>query len=181
MKEGNKKYVLTGGACSGKTTLLHELKKMGFNVLEEVGREVLKERKNFPLTLQERILREEIIFQKRLEREKEFEQKNSILFLDRGLVDSIAYSNHHLGFVPKQILDYDLRNRYDLVFILERMPFKQDGLREEKDDIEAEEVHNKIIKVYQSIEYSPIFVPIISVEKRADFILNCVKHLKGGK
>lgn len=179
-----KKYVLTGGTCSGKTTLLHELKKMGFNVLEEVGREVLKERKNFPLTLQERILREEIIFQKRLEREKEFEQKNSILFLDRGLVDSIAYSNHHLGFVPKQILDYDLRNRYALVFILERMPFKQDGLREEKDDIEAGVMHNRIIDVYRDFGYNTVNVPIISIQERANFVLSYVKsfkELKGGK
>ena len=30
-----RKYVLTGGACSGKTTLIGELKKRGYNVLEE--------------------------------------------------------------------------------------------------------------------------------------------------
>ena len=38
-----RKMVLTGGACSGKTTLVNELKRRGYNVLEEVARQVLEE------------------------------------------------------------------------------------------------------------------------------------------
>ena len=41
------KIVITGGPGTGKTTLLHSLKKRGFHCMDEISREItLKARKN---------------------------------------------------------------------------------------------------------------------------------------
>lgn len=176
-----KKYVLTGGPCSGKTTIINELKKRGYDVLEEIARGFLRGRKNFQFTTEERIFMEESMFQEQLKKENGLEKKK-LLFCDRGLADYYAYSEHLLGFVPEKLKKFNVSKRYDGIFILERFPFEQDGFREESSEEEAEETHKKIIEVYENLGYSPVFVPIMPAQERTDFVLDYIqKQLKGGK
>lgn len=174
-----KKYVLTGGPASGKTSVINELKKRGFSVIDEVARKVIDERKHLMINETEKIIRQEIIFQRQLDIEKEFENIN-LLFLDRGVIDNLAYCYHLLENVPKSISSFNFSNRYDGIFVLDRLPFEQDGLRVEKDDEEADKMHRTIINTYKKNGYELTFVPIIPIKERADFILNNLDELKGG-
>ena len=128
-------------------------------------------------SLEEKLERQKIIFERQLEQEQKAIRE--ILFLDRGLPDAIAYSKYLIGFIPKE-LNYNLSDKYDIVFILERLPFKDDGLRIENGGIDAEFIHNKIIQTYKDYGYFPVFVPVMSVQERVDFILNNSNRLKGG-
>lgn len=176
-----RKYVITGGACSGKTTVINHFKKRGYSVLEETAREVIEERKNFNLDKKEKIKRQEIIFNRQFKAEESYSKKFiDCLFLDRSLIDGVAYFNYLFNCFSKNFIKWKLKNRYDLVFVLDRLPFEKDGLRIEKTEEEAAKSHQKIIKAYRNYGYSLIFVPVMPVEKRVEFILNCVNELEGG-
>jgi predicted ATPase len=169
-----KKIVLTGGPCSGKTTTINELEKRGFDVVEEFAREVLQEREGFETSSKELLLRQKLMFERQLEKEKKFEDYPpllKLLFLDRGVVDILAYSDHSLGFVPDEFTIAAKKKSYHKVFFLEQFPFQQDGLRIEKDIEEAKQIHEKIYSFYHRMGYNVVKVPAVSVEERVNFIL----------
>ncbi|MFA5258833.1 MAG: ATP-binding protein [Candidatus Pacearchaeota archaeon] len=171
-----KKYVLTGGPCCGKTTLINELANAGYFVLGEVARGVIEQRKDMPLDYQEHFTRQTLIFDCQVKLEEKI--SGDFAFLDRGIFDNFAYQMHLLGkVIPSQIELAKNHPRYDKVFVLERLPFENDGLRIEKGDDEAQKLHDLIFQQYESFGYHPISIPVMSIQDRVDFILNHV----GGK
>ena len=62
-----------------------------------------------------------------------------------------------------------------MVFLLDRFPLKNDGVRVESSDADAQRIHDMIGNTYSSHGYSPIRVPIMPVEKRVEYILEKVK------
>jgi predicted ATPase len=171
MEDKIKKYVITGGPCSGKTTIIGLLKRKGFSVLEETAREVLrdnKRRKNPKTSLEIEIE----IFERQIKKENNL--GDALVFLDRSALDGAAYSLLKHGKVPDLVSDYDFRNRYDLVFFLERFPFKKDAIRVEKNDEEAQRIHEMVNQIYLDHGYKPIAVPLLGRRGRVDFILNYI-------
>jgi len=63
---------------------------------------------------------------------------------------------------------------YNKVFCLERLPFKDDGLRIESGEEEARRVHNLILEEYKNAGYNLIGVPVMSVDERVNYILERV-------
>jgi predicted ATPase len=181
-----KKYVLTGGSACGKTTLIGEFRKRGFRVVDETARKVLETRKNLEPNYNEWLTRQSLIAQGQYQAESVLDNDDpSLVFLDRGFPDIVAYSRHFIGHFPSEIVNCDIRGRYDHVFILDRLPFQHDGLRVEKDDNEAETLHSLIIDVYNNLGYRMMRVPVFDgesldekVKRRADFILNELKKMK---
>ncbi len=161
-------YILTGGPSCGKSTQIESLRKRGFCTLTETAREVI-ERNGFPIDAKQIEFFQKELFNLQLYRENEL--KSDISFLDRGLGDSHAYCKYHLNFIPKEIEYFDLSKRYTKVFILDRLKFVNDGIRLEKNENEALLIHNHIIRSYENLGYKPIFVPVLDIEQRTDFIL----------
>ncbi len=173
-----RKYVLTGGPCSGKTTLINELRKNGFSVLDETAREVLSSAliSDKVINNKENYEKLEIeIFQRQLKKESSLCKKTLLYFLDRGTIDCLAYSEVFLGYVPEEIAIHTHSGRYDKVFALERLPFVNDGVRVEGTEEEAKKIHDFLIKTYLDYGYELIHVPVMSVEERMEFILRCIK------
>ncbi|MDH3353268.1 MAG: ATP-binding protein [Nanoarchaeota archaeon] len=165
-----RKIVLIGGPSSGKSTLIGELGKRGYNVMNEVAREVIGERAHIEATPDEITTRQGLIYVRQVEAEK----CAGLIFLDRGVLDIVAYSNHLLGYTPFEVVD----PKYDRICSLERLPFVDDGLRVESGDEEAQMIHEKILDVYREYNYSLLSIPVIksgsleeSVSKRADYLL----------
>lgn len=165
--------VFTGAPCSGKTTVLDALEKRGFIVIPETarayvekerkkGRTVASIRKN-PLLFQRHILYSKVYTEKRL-------PPQELIFLDRGLPDSIAY--FRLSNLPMdEPVTLSRKRRYGAVFLFQRLPLKPDPVRRE-DDATAARIEGLIRDAYRSLGYAPIHVPIMSVADRVDFILN---------
>jgi predicted ATPase len=76
---------------------------------------------------------------------------------------------------------YDFKGRYSGLFVTEKLPWKKDEIRIEKDDREVEEIHDKIVDAYKNHGYEPISVPAFygsleeAVGKRVEFILEKIK------
>ena len=168
-----KKVVITGGACCGKTSLITEFDKRGFPVLEEVARSVLEERKDYTPTHEEWIVRERTMYHRQLELEAKL--SGEIAFLDRGLIDYIAYAGHLIGSIP-DFMDVKMA-KYDYVFALDRIPFVNDGLRIESGDSDAQKIHNIVVDAYSSNGYSIINVPLMPISARADYILSHMNNV----
>ncbi len=159
------RVVLTGGPCAGKTTVLNELSKLGFATVPEAA-EILLRKHRF---------RNSVNFQKKicklqLKLEEETEPRYGLVFFDRGLPDGIAYMEMINRRIPK--LEKLSKGRYDFVFVLDRLPFRSEGIRIESGDDEAEELHNRIINVYKRLNYTVFNVPVAPPKDRVRFILS---------
>jgi predicted ATPase len=162
-----KRYVITGGPCSGKTTLINELEKVGYNVSHEVAREILIKKPGIKLEC----LEEEIW---NIQRQREEQYQGKTTFFDRSLLDVIAYSIIFLKNIPDYTREINLQNRYKKIFVLDRLSFKKDDIRYETVE-QAEEIHKKIIEIYSNFGYKIENVPVMPTEKRINYLLDKIK------
>ncbi|MBQ0787779.1 MAG: ATP-binding protein, partial [Oceanihabitans sp.] len=84
-----KKIIITGGPGTGKTSIINELVKRGYNCIEEISRQItLKARED---GIEQLFLTEPLLFSELLlkGRKKQFEEANAFkedfIFLDRGI------------------------------------------------------------------------------------------------
>lgn len=175
-----KKYVLTGGPCSGKTTILKEMEKRNFVCIPESAREIIeaesfKEKGIFPWN-------DFIGFQKKvfqLQISKENHLSDEMIFLDRSIIDSLAYMLAE-GYVINNIVLQELIEHtdigdYDTVFFLEMLPdYKQDLSRRE-DREKAIHISETIYDLYLALGYHVIRIPPLSLMNRLDEIFKYVQ------
>lgn len=152
----NKKFkvVLTGGPGVGKTTIVNQLKGLGFDVKIEVFTELF-EKANREGKLEDlledgsKILHDLVTLQHSLESE---DNAKGITFYDRSMVDIV-------GFAPQINTKFSLSDEiivneaeYDLVFIIEPLQaeyYVQNSVRRQNYD-ESLKHHLKIVDAYQN-------------------------------
>ncbi len=165
--------MVTGGPCTGKTTLLNKLSDYGFATVPESARQIIEEEQIketgiLPWT-------DFIGFQyKVLDRQRENEDnvsKHEIVFLDRGLPDGLAYLNSE-GLIPNNDLYNDLTAvNYSKVFVLDQIPiYENDSVRKETSD-DAKIIHEHICKVYEELNFDIVYVPNMGKTERLNFVL----------
>ncbi len=165
-------YVLTGGPCAGKTTLVHEFERRHKNILPEAARIFFEEQLSLGRSADDvraqegwllDIARRKYHMEKAVPAEDEF-------FFDRGVPDSRAY--YRLMHVPEEqeLTDMIADSKYRKVFLLDLVDFQADAARTETPQ-EAARIHEAIRAVYSELGYQLISVPVLPVPERADFIL----------
>ena len=168
-----KAIIFTGGPSSGKTSVLEELKKRGHKVSPELARSVIEARLEKKACDRETLLRQLLIFKKQIAEEHKHEKllgNNELVFFDRSLIDSVVYSHILLGFNIEDFFGLIEPEKYHKVFFFERLEFKKDGIRIESEE-EAQLIHDALYNSYKKLGCEVIMVPVIPIEKRADFIL----------
>ncbi len=168
------RYVLTGGPCAGKTTLIEELALRGYATVAEAARLVIEEELAAGHTLGH-IRSHPDWFQKVVDRVRLLEAElpadhDDPVFLDRGVPDSVAY--HRLSGTPiGTMLAAALEEKlYRKIFLLDLVDFERDGARTETPE-ETERIHALIGEAYRELGYDVLTVPVMPVPARADFIL----------
>jgi predicted ATPase len=174
------KYVITGGPCTGKTTMIEALKEQGYKTIQESATEIIKEEQangvkapqaeeSFNSKVVGRQVKEEV----EVGKEKE-------VFLDRSMIDPVAYCRFYGFDVPQDVMDkIKQSHNYKVVFLLDFISENQhkNGIRIESQQ-EAENIHKKIKKTYESFGYMLITVPLLPVKERTEFILNKVREIE---
>jgi predicted ATPase len=165
--------VITGGPCTGKTTVIKLLTKKGYKTTIEHARHYMDTQKIRGRTIEE--IKENKkqfqlgVLEMQIEQESEL-NLTDVVFLDRALPDAMAYYQF-LGLeYDNRLIEQCNKYCYNKVFILERLPLINDYARLE-DEEEQLRIHNLIIKVYESFPCPIVHVPVLVPEKRVDFIL----------
>lgn len=166
-------HVITGGPCTGKTTVIEQLRQMGHKTTIEHARHYIDTMQHKGASV-EQIRANKRRFQRGV-LEMQIEEENTLnpndtVFLDRALPDAMAYYRF-LGLE----FDHDLiemcnRFCYQTVFILDRLPLVNDYARRE-DEEEQKRIHDLIIEVYRSFPCPVVFVPVLPPNERVEFIL----------
>lgn len=165
-------YVITGAPCSGKTAVIKYLEKQGFSVVHETARNYINNELRKGKTIQQ-IRSDELAFQRYI-MTKKFKIENlmpveNMVFFDRGMPDSIAYYRF-AGFNPAVAIEKSRFFKYKKVYMFERLLIENDPVRWESDK-DAEKLHQLIIEAYHLLGYQLIYVPVLPIKERADFII----------
>lgn len=168
-------YVLTGGPCAGKTTLLNLLKENGFDTVPEAASIIIEESlasgsdclpwKDNP-SFQNRV------FELQLELEQENRGKE-LVFFDRGVLDGYAYVKFY-GKPPSRIYNEIGPGRYEGVFLLEPVPSYCKDHRRKENEGDAKYIHDEIRSAYEMFGYTPIEIPASTPVERMQLVLSHV-------
>lgn len=166
--------VITGGPCTGKTTVINLLSELGYKTTIEHARHYIDTQKDRGRTTEE-IRQNKLEFQRGV-MEMQIEEEASLnpadqVFLDRALPDAIAYYRFLDLKLDQRLLEQCNLYCYNKVFVLDRLPLINDYARLEDED-EQIRIHQLIIEVYQSYPCPVVFVPVMEPNKRVDYILN---------
>jgi predicted ATPase len=168
-------YIISGGPCTGKSSVVEALGKLGYNVVNEVSRTVANSDERFAGKSVKEINHD--LFQGAI---FEFQKKvfgglgDGVFFFDCGVGDSLAYRKFRGVSIGQDILDFAKEVRHDKIFILDVLDhYEQDELRKETRE-DQKIVHGFIIEAYRKLGHDIIFVPAMSVKDRVRFILDRV-------
>lgn len=183
-------FVLTGGPCAGKSTLLAELSVRGYPVIREAASEVIRagarHPERDPLEFQRAVLRRQI----ELER-LECGGHPGPVFADRAVGDHFGYLEYYRARKGIDLLGSDFArelerawedatNRYHAVFLLEQSPEYITASYRRESQAEARAIHQAIETCYRARHPRVIPVPWCGLMERAETVLLLAERLLQG-
>lgn len=173
--------VLTGAPCSGKTTMLESLENIVRVRVPDICRSYLEEQiangksARAVRADQDAFLRETLV--RKLNRVASLlgaSRWDSAVF-DCGLPDHIAYARSTGAVVTGAMLSASRFIRYQLVLLLDPLPFVEDNVRTE-DPILQRRIDQELEIVYTELGYTVQRIPALPHEVRRAVIIS---HLRG--
>jgi predicted ATPase len=165
-------HVITGTISSGKSTLIDKLADTGYQTVPEAARKHIEAEMSKGRRIDE-VRKDPTILQRSLNdawlRSELRLRTKDVLFLDRAFPDALAFCRVH-GLNPNEILADCFHHRYASVFLLDRFPVDQDGVRFHDDDT-ANLIEEWHVRDYTALGYSVVRVPVLSIQERLVFIL----------
>ena len=171
-------YIITGGPGVGKTTLLIELEKSGYNTVPEIARQIIKEQMAINgdgLPWKNKELYTDLMLKASLQSYNLIRANNSssIYFFDRGILDTLCYAEMIGLGVSDEMIEITDNCKYNKkVFILPPwLEIYQTDNERKQTWQEAEWTFRKMKEIYLKYDYDVIEVPKDSVENRKNYIV----------
>jgi predicted ATPase len=169
--------ILSGCSGGGKSTLLAELARRGFETVLEPGRSIVTEElrgggKALPWINLEAFAKRAIEMAL-LDRERMKGAKGWV-FYDRGLVDA-AVALEYAARIPSSDTLRGTRRFHRQVFLAPPWPeiYRTDGERRHDMEEGVGEYH-RLLSAFDKLGYETIILPKADVRARADFVLDCL-------
>lgn len=164
--------IITGCSGGGKSTLLSELANRGYTVVQEPGRQIVKEQMaiegdGLPWVNLEKFL------ELALSRYLYFfnsQKGDQTTFFDRGIIDALQLDQPQASYFRKAAERF---RYYKHVFLVPPWEEIYANDPERKHDFEsAKKEYEELLIKYKEFEYEVIIIPKYSVKERADFVLD---------
>ena len=191
-----KKIVFSGGPNVGKTSILLELKKRGYQVRNEVFTKLFSEMQK-ENRLDDLFKNKEALINRLIALQIEEENFHNInaqeyIFFDRGIIDISGFAKEIEYNLTQQKISIIENINYDFCFIpepLDKQFYEQNSVRRQTFE-ESLERHKQCINIYieyfKSKDLEPekhiIYVPNISsnytnlsIDQRVDFVLKTIR------
>ena len=190
------KIALTGGPCSGKSSILamleKELKERGFTVFTstETAREVVSNGINiraydyeYTLKFQDAIMKWQKLKEELVEQFAKIESKNNptIILYDRTILDNRAYLGSQYDYEKllsnNELQEYEVSTKYDMILYLislasiDDMEYITDEIRWESKEY-SRILDKKTLDAYMLNENINVFLPTDDVETKKEKVLN---------
>ncbi len=181
MNEPQRRVVITGGPCSGKTSVIEALAERGFYTVGECAIEVISEltrqmglegqalwRARQPHRFQE------LILVRQRAREAAIPGSANLVFLDRGIQDGLAYMQHYGLEVDRETQEAYGPCSYHSVVLLDTLSGFVDRLDTGRTEThqEALAIRDRILTVYQACQLPICILPEMSIDERVAKILS---------
>ena len=180
-----KLIVITGGPGVGKTQLLNELSRKGYETVSEDARRIIREQMKINgegLPWKNKALYSELMLQASVETYRRVinEGSSNIIFFDRGILDTICYMQMESIPISDELrITVNLHAYQVKVFILPPWEeiYETDSERKQTWE-EAVYTFEKMKATYLEFGYEIVEVPKISVQKRAGFVVDVVNNFR---
>jgi predicted ATPase len=171
--------VISGCSSGGKSTLLAELRRCGYQTVQEPGRRIVKEEMlgnglALPWVNEVAFARRAIALS--LADRAAASCNDRWVFFDRGLIDAAAALEHLTG--EPVLTAIGRTHRYhQRVFLAPPWPEIYETDRERRHDLDAAVAeYQRLVDVYPALGYQAIILPKVSVCERAVFVLNTLSR-----
>ena len=170
-------YIITGGPGSGKTTLIHALRRRGYICTTEAGRGIIQDHvaiNGRALPWKEPLLFAELMLCWDMRSYHLAEETDGPVFFDRGVADVAAYLRLVGIPVPEHVRQAVTSFQYNsTVFIAPpwREIFDPD-LERKQDFTEAERTYEALVATYRESQSNLVELPLACVDERVRFILS---------
>jgi predicted ATPase len=164
-------HVISGAACSGKTTLIDLLADQGFQTVPEIPRQYIDRELAKGRTLEE-IFASAADERAMTDWQRKVEHRlppTDVAFLDRALPDFLWIWRVR-GLNPNELLPECLHHRYASVFILDLLPLELDGARIQ-DDTYTVLFDEWLVRDYSALGYRVERILVLSPAERLEFVL----------
>lgn len=174
----NKLIVISGCSSGGKSTLIDELSRNGYTIMQEVGREIVKEQlllnsNALPWKDMDRFC--DRMISRSIDRYHEAAKfnavKDNVIFFDRSFLEGVSYLQS-INIDKYNYLINDLRY-HSTIFMTPpwKEIFCEDDERKNSFESAIEE-YERLLKCYHEYGYKLIELPKVSVTERHGFILS---------
>jgi predicted ATPase len=175
-------HVITGAPCCGKTTLIEQFARKGFQTVPEIGRAYIEREMARGRTIDD-LRGDEVSFQRGI-REMQLAMERGlraqdVAFLDRAYPDCLSFCRL-TGLNPNLVLADCFHHRYASVFVLDILPYQHDGVRTES-DAEARFLDEWLARDYRALGYDVLRVPVLPPAERLAFVLDRLFDADGGR
>ncbi len=165
-----KRYVLTGGPSSGKTSIIIALEMQGFPVIREAAEDyiLLENAKGNEKPWEDKDFQHNIL---RIQKQRESAIPDCIreAFIDRGIADGLAYyqkENRKPPWLQLEAIEYLKKRPYDRVFLIENIGECAKGYIRRENQEEALWLERQQYENYKSIGHEVIRIANIPLDER---------------
>ena len=179
----NNYVIISGCSGGGKSTLLAEIARRGYQIVLEPGRQIVKEQiviegDALPWTNLQKFL--DLALSRYLYQFNSQRELQQFVFFDRGIIDALLLNQSQPDYFQHAANMFKYNRLVFLVPPWEEI-FASDTERKHDFKSAKKEFDELLIK-YKNFGYETVLIPKVSVEERADFILKKLgAQIKGAK